>query len=101
MIGDGGDLTPSQADFRIGHREARVGVLGHSNFAGDIDEAMIFDRALGENELHGIYRGNYRHAPTAGGRNIHSSHSLQNNDVSGATGHKNTFRRVNHKLLDR
>ena len=99
--GNGGDLTPSQADFRIGHREARVGVLGHSNFQGDIDEAMVFDRALGESELHGIYRGHYRHSHTAGSRNVQASHSLVNNDVSGATGHKSTFARVSQKLIDR
>ena len=100
--GNGGDLNPSQADFRIGHREARVGVLGHSNFQGDIDEAMVFNRALGEADLHNVYRGHYRRASVASGsRTVQASHSLSNNDVSGASGHKSSFARVNQKLIDR
>ena len=97
--GDGGDLTPSMADFRIGHREAQVGLIGHSNFVGDLDEAMIFNRALGENDLHGIYRGHYRHSHTAGNRNVQHSHDLRNNDVSGLSGHRDTYSSVSSKLL--
>ena len=97
--GDGGDLTPSMADFRIGHREAQVGLIGHSNFVGDLDEAMIFNRALGENDLHGIYRGHYRHSHTAGSRNVQHSHDLRNNDVSGLSGHRDTYSSVSSKLL--
>lgn len=99
--GAGGDLALTQSDFRIGHREINVGQLGHSNFVGDIDEAMVYDVALGQVDLHGIYRGHYRRLQSTGSLNAHSSHNLENNDVSGASGHRSTFAAVSTKLLRR
>jgi hypothetical protein len=97
--GAGGDLTPTEADFRIGHRESDAGRnLGHSNFVGDIDEAMVFDRALGESDLHEIYRGHYRSSAAAGGRNPRHTHSLNNNGIS-PTGDSHSYTAVRSKLL--
>ena len=98
--GAGGDLTPNpQADFRIGHRETTAGrPLGHSNFVGDIDEAMVFNRALGESELNGIYRGVYRSTGAATGRNVRHTHDLSGNGVT-ATADSHSYTAVRAKLL--
>ena len=61
---------------------------------------MIFARALGESDLHTIYRGHYRHSEAAGSRNVQHSHTLENNvDGSGLTGDRSTYRAVSSKLL--
>ena len=105
--GDGGDLAVSPSDFRIGHRERGHGntagqTMGHDQFVGDIDEAMVFNRALGEVDLHGIYRGHYRQNHVTGAHNVQASHQLSNNvDGSSISGDKGTYKAVNDRLIGR
>ena len=65
----GGSMTASQYPLRIGAREAEETSYcdsgeGCSAFQGDIDEIMLFDRALSELEISGLQSANYR---TGGG----------------------------------
>ena len=79
--GKGGDLTPSSADFRIGHRENFAGDAGHSHFQGDLDETMVFNVALSERDLSSLFRGQYRtgHKQATGYLGVHHSHQLDSN----------------------
>ena len=65
----GGSMTASQYPLRIGAREAAETSFcesgeGCSAFQGDIDELMLFNRALSELEISGLQSANYR---TGGG----------------------------------
>ena len=61
---------------------------------------MIFNRALGEADLHGIYRGHYRSGSRSGSNTVRASHSLENNiDGSAITAHKSAYAGVSDKLI--
>ena len=65
-----------------------------------LQEAMIFNRALGEADLHGIYRGHYRSGSRSGSNTVRASHSLENNiDGSAITAHKSAYAGVSDKLI--
>ena len=58
--GDGGALTPSPNPLRIGAREGGDTVAHSSQFEGDIDEVMLFSRALSEIDIGNLQAVNYR-----------------------------------------
>ena len=61
---------------------------------------MVFNRALGEVDLHGIYRGHYRQNHVVHTHDIAHSHVLHNNiDGSSIAGDKGTYRGVNDHLI--
>lgn len=80
--GDGGPLTTSTADFRVGHREAVVG-YGHSVFTGDIDEVILFDHVLSEADFTSVYTAQYRSEAVNDQVALRASHSLENNALTG------------------
>jgi len=61
---------------------------------------MVFNRALGEVDLHGIYRGHYRQNHVVDTHDIAHSHVLHNNiDGSSIAGDKGSYRGVNDHLI--
>ena len=97
--GGGGDLTPSADPLRIGHRTAFVGAgLSHSNFVGDIDEAMVYNKVLGEADLGKIYVAQYRSEAVADSVTMHHSHSL-GVQASGASANKKVAKGASRKAL--
>jgi hypothetical protein len=72
--GAGGPITSTVDDFRIGHR-ASSSRFGNSNFVGDIDEAMVYNRVLSEADLGKIYTAQYRNAIVADSVVMQHSHS--------------------------
>ena len=63
---------------------------------------MVFNRALGEVDLHGIYRGHYRQNHVTRQHNVQASPQLSNNvDGSSISGDKGTYKAVNDRLIGR